>query len=54
MNIKGLVVLSCDCHFDIDGLMKTCSVRSKHCDQYQRDSRETNDKTKPFINIVYF
>ena len=30
--------------------MKTCSVPSKSCDQYQSDNRKTNDKTKPFID----
>ena len=30
--------------------MKTCSVPSKRCDQYQSDNRKTNDKTKPFID----
>ena len=28
------------------------AARSKRCDQYQSDNRETNDKTKPFITIV--
>ena len=28
--------------------MKTCSVRSRHRDQYQSDNRDPNDKTKPF------
>ena len=28
--------------------MKTCSVRSRHQDQYQSDNRDPNDKTKPF------
>lgn len=26
--------------------MKTCSVRSRHRDQYQSDNRDVNDKTK--------
>ena len=34
-------------------LMKTCSVRSKHRNQYQSDNREINDKTKPFIRIIH-
>ena len=33
--------------------MKSCSVRSKRLDQYQKDNREANDKTKPFI-ITFF
>ena len=28
--------------------MKTCSVWSRHRDQYQSDNRDPNDKTKPF------
>ena len=28
--------------------MKTCSVRSRRCNQYQSDNRDSNDKTKPF------
>ena len=39
--------------------MKTCSVRSKRREQYQSDSRETNDKLNPLytsstmINIFH-
>ena len=32
--------------------LQTCSVRFKRRDQYQSDNRETNDKTKPFINKI--
>ena len=32
--------------------MNAWSVRSKRRDQYHRDNRETNDKTKPFILVL--
>ena len=33
--------------------MKTCNVWSTRRDQYESDNRETNDKTKPFIQIIH-
>ena len=55
MGIKGLVYrlykksVSVNRHYR---LMKTCSVRWKRRDQYQRDNRDNNDKLNPLNTCV--
>ena len=52
MGIKSLVYrlykksVSVNRHYR---LMKTCSVRWKRRDQYQRDNRDNNDKLNPLF-----
>ena len=36
--------------------MTTCSVRSKRCDQYQIDNRETNNELNPLylLKLIFY